>query len=129
MSFSDSPTSLGICASLEYGSEVVDDLEERFAKASEALKHGNVFLHIDEIDEYSHMKRWKKKVEILEEADRLMSKYFSKDDRIFYFIDHGTSCVTGEHLPITVPFWSNYDTDVKDGELVPLNTLLNRMIR
>ena len=129
MAFSDSPTSLGICASLGYGFKVIDDLEERFATAAEALEHGNVFLHIDEIDEYSHMKKWKKKVEILETADRLMSKYFSGHPRIFYFVDHGTSCVTGEHLPITVPFWSNYGTDIEDGEMVPLNTLVNRMMR
>ena len=129
MAFSDSPTSLGICASLGYGSKVIDDLEERFAAAAEALNKGNVFLHIDEIDEYSHMKKWQKKVEILEESDRLMSKYFSDQDRIFYFIDHGTSSVTGEHLPVTVPFWSNYDTDVAENEMVPLNTLLNRMMR
>ena len=75
------------------------------------------------------MKKWQKKVEILEESDKLMSKYFSGHDRIFYFIDHGTSSVTGEHLPVTVPFWSNYATDVKDDEMVPLNTLLNRMMR
>ena len=75
------------------------------------------------------MKKWKKKVEILETADRLMSKYFSGHPRIFYFVDHGTSCVTGEHLPITVPFWSNYGTDIEDGEMVPLNALVNRMMR
>lgn len=129
MAFSNSPTSLGICASLGYGFRVVDDLEERFAAASEALEHGNVFLHIDEIDEYSHMKKWKKKVEILEHVDKLMAKYFDKDDRIFYFIDHGTSSITGEHLPVTVPFWSNYRTDVAEDELVPLKDLVNRMVR
>jgi 2,3-bisphosphoglycerate-independent phosphoglycerate mutase len=127
--FSDSPTSLGVCASLGYGYKVIDDLEERFSAAEEALKHGNVFLHIDEIDEYSHMKKWEKKVEILEETDRLMAKHFSGHDRIFYFIDHGTSCVTGEHLPVTVPFWTNYETDISENEMVPLDSVLNRVLR
>ncbi|MBP5394641.1 MAG: phosphoglycerate mutase [Candidatus Methanomethylophilaceae archaeon] len=127
--FSDSPTSLGVCASLGYGYKVIDDLEERFAAAEEALKHGNVFLHIDEIDEYSHMKKWKKKVEILEETDRLMRKHFSNAERIFYFIDHGTSCVTGEHLPVTVPFWTTFDTDIGENEMVPLAQVIPRLFR
>lgn len=126
--FSNSPTSLGICSSLGYESRLIDDLEERFQAASEELKRNNVFLHVDEIDEYSHMRKWKKKVEILERVDILMSEYFDTDDRIFYFIDHGTSCVTGEHLPVTVPFWSNYDTDIMENEFVPLNGLVNRMV-
>ena len=127
--FSDSPTSLGVCASLGYGFKVIDDLEERFSAAEEALKHGNVFLHIDEIDEYSHMKKWKKKVEILEETDRLMKKHFSDAERIFYFIDHGTSSVTGEHLPVTVPFWTTFDTDIANNEMVPLNQVIPRLFR
>lgn len=127
--FSDSPTSLGVCKSLGYDSEIVEDLDERFPAAREALEHGNVFLHLDEIDEYSHMKDWRRKVEILEHVDRKMEEYFSDCDRIIYFIDHGTSSITGEHLPIEVPFWTNYETDVSDGELVPLATLVPRLLR
>lgn len=126
--FSDSPTSLGVCASLGYETEIVEDLDERFPAARESLDHGNVFLHLDEIDEYSHMKDWRRKVDILEHVDRKMEEYFSDCDRIIYFIDHGTSSITGEHLPIEVPFWTNYDTDVAQDELVPLNTLIPRLI-
>ena len=127
--FSDSPTSLGVCASLGYGSEIVENLDERFVVAREALEHGNVFLHLDEIDEYSHMKDWHRKVEILEYMDSKMKEHFSDCDRIIYFIDHGTSSITGEHLPIEVPFWTNYDTDISEGEFVPLAELVPRLLR
>ncbi len=129
IALSDSPTSLGVCASLGYDTELIEDLDSRFPAAREALEHGNVFLHLDEVDEYSHMKDWRRKVEILEHIDRKMEEYFSDCDRIIYFIDHGTSSITGEHLPIEVPFWTNYETDVEDGELVPLNTLVPRLLR
>ena len=127
--FSDSPTSLGVCASLGYDVEIVEDLDERFVAAKEALEHGNVFLHLDEVDEYSHMKDWRRKVDILEYMDRKMKEHFSDCDRIIYFIDHGTSSITGEHLPIVVPFWTNYETDIAENELVPLNTLVPRLLR
>lgn len=127
--FSDSPTSLGVCASLGYDTEIVEDLDDRFPMAREALDNGNVFLHLDEIDEYSHMKDCRRKVDILEHVDRKMEEYFSDCDRIIYFIDHGTSSMTGEHLPMEVPFWTTYETDVADGELVPLDTLVPRLLR
>jgi len=127
--FSDSPTSLGVCASLGYDTEIIEDLDERFPAAREALDKGNVFLHLDEIDEYSHMKDWRRKVEILEHVDKKMEEYFSDCDRIMYFIDHGTSSITGEHLPIEVPFWTTFETDIGEGELVPLNTLIPRVLK
>lgn len=127
--FSDSPTSLGVCASLGYEAEIVEDLDERFVAAREALDDGNVFLHLDEVDEYSHMKDWRRKLEILEYMDKKMKENFSDCDRIIYFIDHGTSSITGEHLPIEVPFWTTYDTDIKWNEFVPLNTLVPRLLR
>ena len=127
--FSDSPTSLGICASLGYDIDMITDFDARFPAARKALEHGNVFLHLDEIDEYSHMRKVEKKIEILEHSDELMEKYFSDVDRIVYFIDHGTSSITGEHLPVETPFWTNYDTDIEDDELVPVSQLLPRLMR
>ena len=129
IAISNSPTPLGICSSLGYEIKIVDDIEERFAYAKEQLKTNNVFLHIDEIDEYSHMKDYKKKIEILEFTNEKMKEYFSNHERIVYFVDHGTSSITGEHLPITVPFWTNFKTDIKDEEMVPLNTLVPRLMK
>ena len=126
--FSDSPTSLGICASLGYDIDLIYDLEGRFPKAREALKHGDVFLHIDEVDEYSHQKDPFKKKAVLERTDELMSEYFPDADRIIYFADHGTSCVTGEHILTDVPVWTTFDIGAQEGEIVPLKDLVPRIL-
>ncbi len=125
---SNSPTSLGICASLGYDISMIDNLDERFPIAKEALKKGNVFLHMDEVDEYSHMKDPQRKIEILEHIDKMMEKYFSDAERIVYFIDHGTSSMTGEHLPIEVPFWTNFETNIENGEFVPLSQVVPKVM-
>ncbi len=122
--FSDSPTSLGICASLGYDIELIYDLEDRFPRAREALKRGDVFLHIDEVDEYSHQKDPFKKKAVLERTDELMSEYFADADRIIYFADHGTSCVTGEHILTDVPVWTTFDIGAEEGGTVPLKDLV-----
>ena len=75
---------------------------------------------MDEVDEYSHQKDPAKKVRILEHIDRMMEEYFSDVERIVYFVDHGTSSVTGEHLLMTVPFWTSFDIGIKNGEKLPL---------
>lgn len=126
--FSNSPTSLGICASLGYRISLIDDLDERFSASRSALDEGNVFLHLDEVDEYSHMRDWRRKVEILEYADRKMKEHFSDCERIIYFVDHGTSSITGEHLPVAVPFWTTYPTDIRTDEHVPLYELVPRLM-
>jgi 2,3-bisphosphoglycerate-independent phosphoglycerate mutase len=121
---SDSPTPLGICASLGHNIHLVEDIDERFPVAKEALKHGNVFLHMDEVDEYSHQKDPMKKVRILEHIDRKMEEYFSDTERIVYFVDHGTSSVTGEHILTTVPFWTSFETSLKQDERIPLDKVV-----
>ena len=121
---SDSPTPLGICASLGHNIKLVDDIDERFPLAREALKHGNVFLHMDEVDEYSHQKDPMKKVRILEHIDRKMEEYFSDTERIVYFVDHETSSVTGEHKAVEVPFWTSYETSLKQDERIPLDKVV-----
>ena len=126
---SNSPTALGICASLGYDFKFVDAVEDRFPVAREALEHGNVFLHIDEVDEYGHQKDPFKKKAILELTDRLMEKHFSDVDNIVYFVDHGTSCVTGEHILTDVPLWSTIDLDRKEDEILPLKEVVGMLLK
>ena len=126
---SDSPTSMGICASLGMETHVIDDLEARFPIARDALERGNVFLHVDEVDEYSHQKDPFKKKAVLEETDRLMEKYFPDVENIIYFVDHGTSCVTGEHILMDVPLWTSIDTGLPDGTMVPLDQVVQTLLR
>jgi 2,3-bisphosphoglycerate-independent phosphoglycerate mutase len=128
MAISDSPTALGISASLGQGYKLVKDLDDRFPIAVRDLENSNVFLHMDEVDEYSHQKDPAKKVRVLERIDRLMEKHFSDAERIVYFVDHGTSSITGEHLPIRVPFWTTFDTSIKNGEDVPLKRVIPRIM-
>jgi len=126
---SDSPTALGVAASLGHDIRLINNVEDRFPVAKEALEHGNVFLHIDEVDEYSHQKDPHKKIEILEQTDRLMERYFRDAERVVYFVDHGTSCVTGEHIIMNVPFWTNIKTDMPEGEIIPLDRVVPRLMR
>jgi len=126
---SDSPTTLGVVASLGNDIHLIEDVEDRFPIAEKALKKENVLLHIDEVDEYSHQKDPYKKIEILERTDRLMEEYFRDVERVVYFVDHGTSCITGEHIIMDVPFWTNIKTDIPDGGLVPLDRVIPKLMR
>ena len=126
--FSDSPTPLGICASLGHDIQLIEDIDDRFPAAKEALRNGNVFLHMDEVDEYSHQKDPMKKVRILEHIDRMMGEYFSDAERIVYFVDHGTSSVTGEHIITDVPFWTSFETSLKQDEKVPLDRVIPTLL-
>lgn len=121
---SDSPTSLGVCASLGQKIMLIDDLDERFPAAVEALEHGDVFLHIDEVDEYSHQKDHEKKKWVLEHTDRMMEKHFPDVENVVYFADHGTSCVTGEHILTDVPVWTSIDCGIAPGTIHPLPGLV-----
>lgn len=125
---SDSPTSLGICASLGHRIHLIDNLDDRFPIAKKAMDYGNVFLHMDEVDEYSHQQDPLKKVRILEHIDKMMSEYFCDTERIVYFVDHGTSSLTGEHLLMTVPFWTTFETSMKDGESIKLCEVIPRIL-
>lgn len=125
---SDSPTSMGICASLGMETHIEDDLEARFPIAQEALERGNVFLHVDEVDEYSHQKDPFKKKAVLEKTDHLMEKYFPDVENIVYFVDHGTSCVTGEHILMDVPLWTSIDTGLPDGSMIELKKVVQTLL-
>jgi 2,3-bisphosphoglycerate-independent phosphoglycerate mutase len=120
---SNTPTALGISRSLGYDIRYVRDIDERFRTARDELERNDVFLHLDEIDEYSHQKDPPKKVRILEHMDRMFSKHFSKDDRIVFFIDHGTSSVTGEHILMDVPFWTSFHCGI-DMKHIPLHMVV-----
>lgn len=125
---SNTPTALGISRSLGHKILYIRDIEDRFKAAKDELTKNDVFLHLDEIDEYSHQKDPPKKVKVLEYVDEMFSKYFSEDDRIVFFVDHGTSSVTGEHLLMDVPFWTSFDIDIPDMANVPLNKVVPSIV-
>lgn len=125
---SDSPTSMGVCASIGYETHIEYDLESRFPIAKEALKRGDVFLHVDEVDEYSHQKDPFKKKAVLERTDELMEEYFSDVDNIVYFVDHGTSCVTGEHILMEVPLWTSMDLGIPEGGMIPVDSIIKTVL-
>ncbi len=87
-----------------------------------------MFLHVDEVDEYSHQKDPFKKKAVLERTDELMREYFPDADRIVYFADHGTSCVTGEHILTDVPVWTTFDLGYEEGATIPLKELVPSII-
>lgn len=124
---SNSPTALGIASVVGHKIHLIPELEDRFPVAREALKRGNVFLHLDEVDEYSHQKDPQKKINVLERIDRLMEEYFSSAENIVFFVDHGTSCVTGTHILMDVPFRTTFPV-FKEGEKVELATLVPRLM-
>ena len=126
---SNSPTALGICASMGFDFKFVDSVEDRFPVAREQLEKTNVFLHIDEIDEYGHQKDPFKKKAILELTDKLMEKHFSDVDNIIYFVDHGTSCVTGEHILMNVPLWSTIDIKKGPEEVLVLKDVVSTLLK
>lgn len=129
VAISNSPTALGICASLGHETILVDELDDRFPVAAESLKHHNVFLHIDEVDEYSHQKDPFKKKRVLEHTDEMMEKYFPDIDNIVYFADHGTSCVTGEHKITDVPVWTDMDLGYDENCIIPLTEVVEAVQR
>lgn len=56
-----------------------------------------------------------------------MAEHFPDADHIIYFADHGTSCVTGEHILTDVPVWTTFDIGGADGEVLELATLVPRI--
>lgn len=126
---SSSPTALGVAASLGYTVEMHRAIEPRMDAALDALDDGHVFLHFDEVDEYSHEKDHMKKIRILEKIDGLMEEYFSDVERIVYFVDHGTSCVTGEHILMNVPLWTTIDSGISPGTVIPLKDVVPLLMR
>jgi 2,3-bisphosphoglycerate-independent phosphoglycerate mutase len=126
---SSSPTALGVAASLGYEIQIIKEIEPRLPAAKEALEKGNVFLHFDEVDEYSHEKDYQKKIDVLEKIDGLMDKYFSDAERIVFFVDHGTSCVSGEHILMNVPLWTNIKTPLRTDGISVLKDLIPTFMR
>lgn len=125
---SNSPTALGISRAIGQSALRIEDIPDRFPVAARELERGNVLLHIDETDEYSHQRRADIKVRILEETDALMREHFPDVERLVYLVDHGTSCITGEHLPIRVPVWTNFDLNRKTDSHIPLPDLLHSLM-
>ena len=80
------------------------------------------------MDEYSHQKDPFKKKAVLEHADRMMEEYFSDAENIIFFADHGTSCVTGEHILMDVPIWTSIDAGIADGTKLPLGSTIDTLM-
>jgi 2,3-bisphosphoglycerate-independent phosphoglycerate mutase len=121
---SSSPVALGVAASLGYETRLHREMEPRLPVAVEALERGNVFLHFDEIDESGHEKDPHKKIRLLERIDTLMELHFEDAGRIVVMVDHGTSCVTGEHILMDVPLWTNIETSMREGEVSALKDVV-----
>lgn len=113
---SNSPTALGVSATLGHRIHFVAGLEQRPPLARDLLGEGPVFLHFDEVDEYSHRRDHMRKIRVLESIDALMEKYFSDAENMLFFVDHGTSCLTGEHILTDVPFRTDR-AEMGDGRL------------
>lgn len=126
---SSSPTALGVAASLGYDIELFRNIGPRMEAAVKALEKGNVFLHFDEVDEYSHEKDHMKKINILEKIDSLMETHFSDAERIICFVDHGTSCVTGEHILMNVPLWTNIEPGMSGKDVIPLKDVVPLLMK
>ncbi len=121
---SNSPTALGVAATLGHHIKFVEDLDKRAPAARDLLEDHDVFLHFDEVDEYSHQKDFRKKIETLERIDYLMSMNFHQARRIVVFVDHGTSCVSGTHILMEVPFRTSLKcfgdgNHIATGDIVP----------
>ena len=55
--------------------------------------------------------------------DSMMEEYFSDIENVVFFVDHGTSCVTGTHILMDVPFRTDIEC-FKEGEHVELDRLV-----
>ncbi len=100
---SKSPSALGVGSILGLRTELIMDLEQRFVSSLEHIIKGPVLLHVEETDDVSHRRLPWEKVTMLETVDHLMGS-IPKDLSVVVLIDHGASCVSGEHIGGTVPF-------------------------
>jgi 2,3-bisphosphoglycerate-independent phosphoglycerate mutase len=101
---SNSPSALGVGGLIGAEMVLVEDIPSRALEAHDRLTNGNVLLHFEEIDEASHRRDPGGKVTLLEQADALLAELFADHDDILVLVDHGTSCLTGEHMAVPVPF-------------------------
>lgn len=53
----------------------------------------------------------------------MVEEYFSDIENVVFFVDHGTSCVTGTHILMDVPFRTDIEC-FKEGEHVELDRLV-----
>ena len=104
---SKSPSVLGIGSILGLSSiRVSDSVSEGLDRSLKYLKTSNVLLHVEEIDDVSHMKSSSLKMSILKNIDlKLTSRIRGMEGfRVAIIIDHGTSSLTGKHIDVKVPF-------------------------
>jgi 2,3-bisphosphoglycerate-independent phosphoglycerate mutase len=101
---SNSPSALGVGGYIGAEMVLMEDIPSRALEARDRLEGSNVLLHFEEIDEVSHRRDPRGKVALLEQADGLLEELFADHDDILVLVDHGTSCLTGEHMAVPVPF-------------------------
>ncbi len=103
---SKSPSVLGVAAYFGLETKSAEGYRDGFEKVVPSLRTSNVIWHVEETDDVSHKRMPKRKVEIIEDVDRLLGE--NRDSlggyRIAFIVDHGTSSVTGQHMLMKVPF-------------------------
>lgn len=103
---SKSPSALGVGGLLNIRRDVVDNMWSGFQEAFRLLRSGNVFMHVEETDDISHRREPDQKVSMLKEVDNLLMENLDRllGHRVALVVDHGTSSLSGQHLPNKVPF-------------------------
>jgi len=127
--YSNSPSALGVGAFLGMKKVWIDDLEERIVKSVGALRDHDVLLHIEEIDDVSHKKDPRAKLEFINEVDRLLIKYLADKEnvRLSLIVDHGASSLTGEHILDPVPFAVSEDLSLRSEGIKFRETVKNHI--
>ncbi len=119
--------------------KVPRSVPEGLTKALLHLTSANVLLHVEEVDEVSHMKSPQLKLSMLRNIDDELERKIGKsgEHRVAVVVDHGTSSITGEHLEVNVPFAvSNVSSQLNPevrfhegiGKYVPLRNLLEVLL-
>ena len=102
---SSSPSALGVGRLLGINCKRVDDFRVGMDESLEMLQHNDVFLHVDETDDVSHRTEPDNKRNMLAEIDEFFCNNidFLDGHRVALIIDHGTSSLNGQHMPVPVP--------------------------
>lgn len=103
---SGSPSALGVGRLLGINSKRVDDFRVGMEQSLSMIQQSDVFLHVDETDDVSHRTDPQAKQTMLAEIDDFFSENidFLDGHRVALIIDHGTSSLNGQHMPMPVPF-------------------------
>lgn len=103
---STSPSALGVAGVLNMRRRVVDNMWSGFQESFRLLKTSHVFMHVEETDEISHRRAPDQKVSMLKEVDDILLENVERmmGHRVAFVIDHGTSCLSGQHILMRTPY-------------------------